>query len=71
MRETFAQRHDFHMHDSPEQEARDQLMLSKLGKSIDCKFPSRLQCPEVQPWLYGYDAKMEVDSALREEPLHS
>jgi salicylate hydroxylase len=71
VRETFAQRHDIHMPDSPEQEARDQLMLSKLGKSIDCKFPIRWQCPEFQPWLYGYDAKKEVDSALRAWPLHS
>jgi salicylate hydroxylase len=46
-------------------------MLSKLGKTIDCKFPSRLQCPLVQPWLYGYDAKQEVDVALRERPLRS
>ncbi|KAK3718852.1 hypothetical protein LTR37_004768 [Vermiconidia calcicola] len=61
VRETFAQRADFHMHDGPEQQARDELMLSKLGKAIDCKFPSRWQCPEVQPWLYGYDAKVEAD----------
>ncbi len=45
-RETFAQRHDFHMPDGPEQEARDKLMLSNLGKEIDCKFPSRWQCPQ-------------------------
>lgn len=42
-RETFAQRHDFHMDDGPEQEARDELMQSTLGKEIDCKFPSRWQ----------------------------
>lgn len=24
-------------------------------------------CPEVQPWLYGYDAWKEVDSVLRED----
>jgi salicylate hydroxylase len=68
-RETFAQRHDFHMVDGPEQKARDELMLSKLDKPIDCKFPSRWQCPEVQPWLYGYDAKQETEKALRDWPL--
>ncbi|KAF2480720.1 hypothetical protein BDY17DRAFT_318334 [Neohortaea acidophila] len=68
-RETFAQRHDFHMDDGPEQEARDELMQSTLGKEIDCKFPSRWQCPQVQPWLYGYDAKAETEHALRQWPL--
>ena len=71
VRETFAQRRDLHMENGPEQQARDELMLSKLGKTIDCKFPSRLQCPQVQPWLYGYDARQEVEAALREWPLHS
>lgn len=70
VRETFAQRHDFHLPDSPEQEARDNLMLATLGKPITEKFPSRWQCPEVQPWLYGYDAKLEVQKALRDWPLH-
>jgi len=69
VRETFAQRQDFHMPDGPEQVARDELMLSKLGKEIDCKFPSRWQCPVVQPWLYGYDAWEETAAALRESPL--
>lgn len=69
VRGTFAQRRDFHMLDGPEQQARDELMLSKLGKEIDCKFPSRWQCPEVQPWLFGYDARDEVERALREQPL--
>lgn len=63
-RETFAQREDFHMCDGPEQEARDALMTSTLGNEIDFKFPSRWQCPEVQPWLYGYDAVREVKVAL-------
>ena len=68
-RETFAQRDDFHMPDGPQQEARDALMLSKLGKPIDCKFPARWQCPIAQPWLYGYDAEKEVEQALHEWPL--
>ncbi|KAK4546137.1 hypothetical protein LTR36_002274 [Oleoguttula mirabilis] len=69
VRETFAQRSSFHMISGPEQEARDELMLSKLGKEIDCKFPSRWQCPEVQPWLYGYDAQKETAAALHESPF--
>ncbi|KAK5108262.1 hypothetical protein LTR62_008646 [Meristemomyces frigidus] len=68
VKETFAQRHDFHMPDGPEQEKRDELMMSQLGKDISCKFPSRWQCPEVQPWLYGYDALEETAIALRESP---
>lgn len=58
------------MADGPEQQARDELMLSKLGTQIDTKFPSRWQCPEVQPWLYGYDAQKETEAALQETPLH-
>jgi len=93
VRETFAQRADFHMRDGPEQQARDELMLSKLDTIIDCKFPSRcvrhkaklrlrqslqnglhltrLQCPQVQPFLYGYDAKVESETALQRWPLHN
>jgi len=71
VRETFAQRHDFHLHDGPEQQERDELMLSKLGREIDCKFPSRWQCPEVQPWLYDYDALEETARALRESPFRT
>ncbi|KAF2765156.1 FAD/NAD(P)-binding domain-containing protein [Teratosphaeria nubilosa] len=69
VRETFNQRNDFHMTDGPEQRARDELMLSQLGKEIKVKFPSRWQCPEFQPWLYGYDAQQETAAALRESPL--
>lgn len=35
------QRNDFHMHDGPEQEKRDQLFLSQLGKELKGAFPSR------------------------------
>lgn len=68
VRETFAQRRDFHMLDGEAQRARDELMMSKLGKEIDVKFPSRWQCPVVQPWLYGYDARKETEVALGEQP---
>jgi salicylate hydroxylase len=64
-RETFKQRRDFHMRDGPEQEERDSLMLSMLGKELKGPFPSRWTCPDVQPWLYGYDAKKEVEDACK------
>ncbi|KAM0721729.1 hypothetical protein Q7P37_002654 [Cladosporium fusiforme] len=68
VRETFAQRKDFHMLNGAEQQARDDLMMSTLGKGIHTKFPSRWQCPVVQPWLYGYEAKAETEAALIESP---
>lgn len=72
VRETFAQRRDFHMLDGPEQEARDELFMGQLGKEEpEVKFPSRWTCPEVQPWLYGYDAKKETDAALKNSSLRA
>jgi salicylate hydroxylase len=38
---TSLQRHDFHMPDGEEQERRDQMFLSQLGKEIKGAFPSR------------------------------
>lgn len=64
-RETFKQRKDFHMRDGPEQEKRDELMLRQLGEELKGAFPSRWTCPEVQPWLYGYDAVKEVEAAVK------
>lgn len=57
------------MLDGPEQEARDSLFLSLLGKDLKGPFPSRWTCPEVQPWLYGYDAFKEVEDAVKQEPF--
>lgn len=69
-RETFHQRHDFHMEDGPEQEERDKLFASQLEKDeLDVKFPSRWTCPVVQPWLYGYDAYKEADEAVKQSSL--
>lgn len=59
------------MFDGPEQEARDAIFLSQLGKELQGPFPSRWTCPEVQPWLYGYDAYQEVEDAIKENPLPS
>ncbi|KAK7981386.1 FAD binding domain-containing protein [Apiospora saccharicola] len=69
VRETFKQRDDFHMPDGPEQEARDEILLSQLGKELKGPFPSRWTCPQVQPWLYGYDAYEEVENAVKKEPF--
>jgi salicylate hydroxylase len=64
-RETFKQRKDFHMRDGPEQEQRDELMLGMLERGeLRGPFPSRWTCPDVQPWLYGYDAVKEVTDAV-------
>lgn len=41
VRETFHQRHDFHMPDGPEQVKRDELFASQFGKQVAVKFPSR------------------------------
>ncbi|KAI2871141.1 hypothetical protein CBS76997_6371 [Aspergillus niger] len=68
VRETFKQRNDFHMHDGPEQEKRDHIFLSQLGKELKGAFPSRWTCPEVQPWLYGYDAIKEVENVVEQNP---
>ncbi|KAF2966181.1 hypothetical protein GQX73_g7388 [Xylaria multiplex] len=70
VRETFKQRDSFHMRDGPEQEARDKLFLSQLGKEPQAPFPSRWTCPKVQPWLYGYDAYQEVQEAVLRDPFN-
>lgn len=60
------------MPDGEAQQARDQIFLSQLGKdSISGPFPSRWTCPEIQPWLYGYDAHEEVEAAVKKQPLQS
>jgi len=67
VRETFKQRKDFHLRDGPEQASRDEMMLQQLGKELQGAFPSRWTCPEVQPWLYGYNANEEVEAAMRKK----
>lgn len=69
VKETFAQRWDFQMPDGLDQEARDELMVSQLGKEIQGKYPIRHLCPVVQPWLYGYDAKRETEAELERAPF--
>ncbi|KAK3940746.1 hypothetical protein QBC46DRAFT_287701 [Diplogelasinospora grovesii] len=67
--ETFKQRDDFHMEDGEQQEKRDELMMSQLGKELKGAFPSRWTCPEIQPFLYGYDAYKEAERAYQENPF--
>ncbi|KPI42365.1 3-hydroxybenzoate 6-hydroxylase [Cyphellophora attinorum] len=71
-KETFLQRHQFHMPDGPEQQERDRIFASQLGKDeIDdsIRFPSRWTCGIAQRWLYGYDAYAAVENAFRDRPL--
>jgi salicylate hydroxylase len=70
-RETWAQREAFHMPNGPAQVARDTLMLKMLGKPITSPFPSRWTCPDVQAWLYGYDAVKEVEHAMALARAHA
>ncbi|KAJ5196698.1 hypothetical protein N7449_007177 [Penicillium cf. viridicatum] len=70
VKETFKQRDSFHMADGPEQEARDKIFLSQLGESkVQGPFPSKWTCPQVQPWLYGYDAFKVVENAVLKDPF--
>ncbi|KAH6638673.1 FAD binding domain-containing protein [Truncatella angustata] len=70
VRETFKQRAAFHMPDGPEQEARDEIFRQYMdGEKLDGSLPSRWTCPEVQPWIYGYDAFKEVEDAVRKSPF--
>ena len=67
--ETFKQRDDWHLEDGEAQERRDALMLSMLGKEVKAPFPSRWTCPDVQSFLYGYDAYADVEKAYQENPF--
>ncbi|KAK4219470.1 hypothetical protein QBC37DRAFT_303854 [Rhypophila decipiens] len=69
--ETFKQRDDFHLPDGPEQEARDKRMMDMLqnGNQLEAPFPSRWTCPEVQQFLYGYDAYAAAEEAWKADPF--
>ncbi|KAK4104152.1 FAD/NAD(P)-binding domain-containing protein [Parathielavia hyrcaniae] len=67
--ETFRQRDDSHLEDGEAQERRDALMLSMLGGEVKAPFPSRWTCPEIQKFLYGYDAYAEAEKAYRAKPF--
>ncbi|KAF4805971.1 FAD-dependent monooxygenase OpS4 [Colletotrichum siamense] len=69
--ESFRQRDDFHMMDGPEQEHRDEVMVASLepGKEPEPGFPSRWTCPEIQRFLYAYDAYAESEKAYKQNPF--
>ncbi|TDZ51650.1 FAD-dependent monooxygenase OpS4 [Colletotrichum trifolii] len=69
--ESFRQRDDFHMPDGPDQERRDGIMTTSLadGKGPQPGFPSRWTCPEIQGFLYSYDAYAEAKRAYSERPF--
>ncbi|CCF40420.1 FAD dependent oxidoreductase [Colletotrichum higginsianum] len=68
--ESFRQRDDFHLPDGPEQERRDEVMMASLrpGEEPQPGFPSRWTCPEIQGFLYSYDAYAEAETAYRRDP---
>ncbi|KAK4142172.1 uncharacterized protein C8A04DRAFT_13502 [Dichotomopilus funicola] len=66
--ESFKQRDDIHLEDGEEQEKRDALMVSMLGGELKAPFPSRWTCPDIQPFLYAYDAYAEAEKAYQESP---
>ncbi|XXG94853.1 hypothetical protein Hte_001112 [Hypoxylon texense] len=64
------QRDAFHMLDGPKQRERDEILLSQMDKeSKEAPYPIRWCCPQVQPWLFGYDACAEVERAVKEDPF--
>ncbi|KAK1659425.1 FAD dependent oxidoreductase [Colletotrichum godetiae] len=69
--ESFAQRDDFHMPDGPEQERRDEIMTATLrpGEEPRSGFPSRWTCPDIQRFLYSYDAYAEAETAYKQDPF--
>ncbi|KAI1759189.1 FAD/NAD(P)-binding domain-containing protein [Hypoxylon sp. FL1150] len=70
VKEALGQRDIFHMLDGPKQRERDEILLSQMGKEIkEAPFPIRWCCPQVQPWLFGYDACAEVDKAVKKDPF--
>ncbi|KAI2473581.1 FAD/NAD(P)-binding domain-containing protein [Annulohypoxylon bovei var. microspora] len=69
VRETFEQRDIFQISNGPKQRARDELLLSQMNKPKQAPFPIKLCCPQVQPWLFGYDPYAEVDKAVSKDPF--
>ena len=55
------QRNDFHMPNGPEQQKRDQIFLSQLGKELKGAFPSRWYVLSIYVSIHGLDV---VDGKL-------
>jgi salicylate hydroxylase len=64
------QRRIFHMHDGPEQEERDRIMLTQHPPERG--HPNQWADPKMQEFLFGYDAELEVeqawDSLMKQQP---
>jgi len=64
------QRNIFHMHDGPEQEERDRVMLTQNPPKPG--HPNQWADPVMQEFLFGYDADEEVekawDSLMKQQP---
>ncbi|KAH8898052.1 FAD binding domain protein [Thozetella sp. PMI_491] len=65
-KETSKQKNEFNLPDGTEQEERDEVLrLGPGGSDRTPYFPSRWTCPQVQPWLYNYDAIKEAQSCAK------
>lgn len=61
-KEGFRQRDDIHLADGGAQRKRDEVFARNLGKEeVEAGFPSRWTCPEVQGFLWGYDAYSDAE----------
>lgn len=67
--ETFKQRDDSHLEDGEAQQKRDEIFLSQLDKEVKAPFPSRWTCPEIQAFLFDYDAYAEAEKAYQKDPF--
>ena len=52
------------MLDGENQVIRDEALRAGPSWESNGSFPSRWNCPKVQPWLYGYDAIAEAEKAV-------
>ncbi|OBT88686.1 hypothetical protein VE02_03246 [Pseudogymnoascus sp. 03VT05] len=70
-RESLKMRTFYHMRDGPEQQERDSLLekYTDSKRIIEEKFPLSWVCPIFQPWLFGYDAHIEVEKAIESSPF--
>lgn len=55
------------MLDGESQVARDAVLRAGPNWESHSPFPSRWNCPKVQPWLYGYDAVAEANKAVQDQ----
>ncbi|KAK1831623.1 hypothetical protein QBC39DRAFT_391197 [Podospora conica] len=67
-REGFLQRDVNHLEDGEAQTLRDEVFARNLGKEeVEGGFPSRWTCPDVQGFLWGYDAYADAERGWKED----